>query len=186
MIAICIVVNCCIMLSVIGNGVSMNNKAEIFIKSKKYPVASNLLSTKTTGSILECVAFCMDFKPCSMIMITSTQNNMPQICSSYEINNITNNSNLSMQHDVTVWYKTERFIELFESLEISMTPHSTVTSTADCPSPFVRIGSGCFYADVGMIYNGYDAEASCQNVGITIGRESVCAYFVDVDVSKRI
>ncbi len=142
------------------------------MKFTKFPGLSVPISNIMADSTHTCAAFCMQVKTCSVIMLTSKGNNISHICSIYESlipNNIDDNKNISIQHNLTVWYKMEKFLELSQPEEfvISTTHHDPLTTATVCPSPFIKIGSGCYYADNAAVgwddgYTGLQMDKVCR------------------------
>ena len=137
------------------------SKSDSFRKSNLYSEDAVLISSKLTRSNLECMTVCAKDEQCSMVTMASARNTRLYACNSYQVTIRNNNQDVSNQSDFKVWYKT--------------TPST-------CPSPFVQLDSGCYYAEDhdGTYWN--DAAHHCKS----LAGQSELAVFDDVNVSEAL
>ncbi len=60
----------------------------------------------------------------------------------------------------------------------------TAEGSSACPTPFVWIGSGCYYAKTSSSSSWVNANKDCENVAVAIGHEGSLAHFDDITVSQ--
>ncbi len=178
---------------VFKNALSIKYQGEVFVKITKFPGLSVPISNIMADSTHTCAAFCMQVKTCSMIMLTSKGNNMSRACSIYgnlSPNIIDDNKNLSIQHNLAVWYKMEKFLELSqqsadltkpEEFVISTTHYDPLTTATACPSPCIEIGFGCYCThDTEVGWD--DGNIICQDMGDRTGQQGTLAVFDSISV----